>query len=43
MVGLKNVFAITIAAFGIFLIIDLFGSWQNLHDEDLKKTAGGAA
>ena len=43
MVGLKAVFAITIAAFGISTVIGFFGSWKKLHSDELKKAAGGAA
>ena len=42
MSGLKVVFAITIAAFGISTFIGPLGSWKRLHGEDLK-TAGAAA
>ncbi|KAJ9484589.1 hypothetical protein VN97_g8774 [Penicillium thymicola] len=42
MVGLKAVFAITIAAFGIATVIGFFGSWKKLHSDELKKAAGGA-
>lgn len=40
MVGLRAVFAITIAAFGVSTIIGFFGSWKKLHGEELKKSAG---
>jgi hypothetical protein len=43
MVGLKAVFAITTAAFGVATIVGFFGSWKKLHGEELKKAAGGAA
>ncbi|PYH40784.1 MDR family MFS transporter [Aspergillus saccharolyticus JOP 1030-1] len=42
-VGLKVVFAITVAAFGASTIIGFFGSWKRLHEDSLKKVAGGAA
>ncbi|PYI35599.1 hypothetical protein BP00DRAFT_334017 [Aspergillus indologenus CBS 114.80] len=42
-VGLKAVFAITMAAFGVSTIIGFFGSWRRLHANSLKKAAGGAA
>ncbi|KOS43168.1 hypothetical protein ACN38_g5925 [Penicillium nordicum] len=42
MVGLRAVFAITIAAFGISTVIGFFGSWKKLHSDELKKAAGGA-
>lgn len=42
MVGLKAVFAITIAAFGVATVIGFFGSWKKLHSDELKKAAGGA-
>lgn len=41
MVGLRSVFGITIAAFGISTIIGSFGSWKRLHKEALKDVAGG--
>lgn len=41
--GLKAVFAITIAAFGVSTIIGFFGSWKRLDVGDLKKAAGAAA
>ncbi|RAK72327.1 MDR family MFS transporter [Aspergillus fijiensis CBS 313.89] len=41
-VGLKAVFAITLAAFGLSTIIAFFGSWKRLHGERLNKAAGGA-
>jgi hypothetical protein len=43
MVGLKAVFAITTAAFGVATVIGFFGSWKKLHRDELKKAAGGAA
>lgn len=43
MIGLKAVFAITVAAFGISTLIGAFGSWKRLHTEDLQKATGGAA
>ena len=43
MSGLKAVFAITIAAYGVATIVGLFGSWQKLDVGDLKKAAGSAA
>lgn len=43
MTGLKAVFAITIAAFGVSTLVGVFGSWKKLHGDDLKKAAGGAA
>ncbi|PVH95582.1 MFS general substrate transporter [Periconia macrospinosa] len=43
MVGLKAVFAITVAAFGISTLIGLFGSWKRINSEDLQKATGGAA
>ncbi|RAH81279.1 MFS general substrate transporter [Aspergillus japonicus CBS 114.51] len=42
-VGLKAVFAITVAAFGVSTIVGFFGSWKRLHADSLKKAAGGAA
>lgn len=41
--GLRAVFAITIAAFGISTVTGFFGSWRRLGSEDLKKATGGAA
>jgi hypothetical protein len=43
MVGLKAVFAITVAAFGISTFIGLFGSWKKINSTDLQKATGGAA
>ncbi|CAG8908672.1 unnamed protein product [Penicillium egyptiacum] len=43
MIGLKAVFAITIAAFGVSTVIGFFGSWEKLHTDELKKATGGAA
>ena len=43
MVGLKAVFATTIAAFGVATVIGFFGSWKKLHGDEQKKAAGGAA
>ncbi|KAJ5245507.1 hypothetical protein N7489_005603 [Penicillium chrysogenum] len=43
MVGLKAVFAITIAAFGVATVIGFFGSWKKLPTDELKKATGGAA
>jgi hypothetical protein len=43
MVGLKAVFAIMIAAYGVSTILALFGSWERLNEEKTKKAAGGAA
>ncbi|RKK62452.1 putative efflux pump gsfJ [Fusarium oxysporum] len=43
MVGLKAVFAITVAAFGISTIIGLFGSWKRVHHENIQNAATGAA
>jgi ABC-type proline/glycine betaine transport system permease subunit len=43
MTGLKAVFAITVAAFGVATLIGIFGSWKRLHSKDLQKVAGGAA
>ncbi|CAG8199106.1 unnamed protein product [Penicillium nalgiovense] len=42
MVGLKAVFAITIAAFGVATVIGFFGSWKKLVTNELKKATGGA-
>jgi ABC-type proline/glycine betaine transport system permease subunit len=43
MVGLKAVFAITTAAYGISTLVGVFGSWKRLNEEEIKKAAGGAA
>ncbi|KAL4995506.1 major facilitator superfamily domain-containing protein [Aspergillus recurvatus] len=44
MVGLKAVFAIIIAAFGIATLVGgSFGSWKRLHGDVLAKATGGAA
>ncbi|KAJ5512623.1 Major facilitator superfamily domain general substrate transporter [Penicillium fimorum] len=43
MVGLKAVFAVTVAAYGVATIIGLFGSWKKINGDELKKAAGGAA
>lgn len=43
MVGLRAVFAITIAAFGISTVVGFFGDWKKLHGDDLKEVAGGGA
>lgn len=41
--GMKAVFAITIAAFGIATFIGPLGTWRRLGEKDLKAAAGGAA
>lgn len=41
--GLKAVWAICIAAFGIATVIGAFGNWKRIGAEDLKKAQGGAA
>ncbi|THY15224.1 MFS general substrate transporter [Aureobasidium pullulans] len=43
MIGLKAVFAVTTAAFGISTLIGAFGSWKRLNEDEMKKAAGGAA
>ncbi|KAJ5871570.1 uncharacterized protein N7529_003923 [Penicillium soppii] len=43
MIGLKAVFGISIAAFGVATVVGCFGSWKKLHGDDLKKTNGGVA
>ncbi|KAM0549210.1 hypothetical protein ACHAPJ_009520 [Fusarium lateritium] len=40
-VGLKAVFAITIAAFGMSTVIGLFGSWKRVNHKDLQNAATG--
>ena len=42
-VGLKAVFAVMIAAYGISTLVSVFGSWERLDEEKLKAAAGGAA
>jgi hypothetical protein len=43
MVGLKVVFAIMTAAYGVSTLVGLFGDWKRLDEEVIKKAAGGAA
>ncbi|KAI4848168.1 MFS general substrate transporter [Aureobasidium sp. EXF-8845] len=43
MVGLKAVFAITTAAYGVSTLVGAFGDWKRLNEEEIKKAAGGAA
>lgn len=43
MVGLKAVFAVMIAAYGVSTLVSVFGSWERLDEEMLKAAAGGAA
>lgn len=43
MVGLKAVFAITTAAYGVCVLVGCFGSWKRLDEGEIKKAAGGAA
>jgi len=43
MSGLKVVFAITTAAYGVCVVVGAFGSWKRLDEEEIKKAAGGAA
>lgn len=43
MVGLKAVFAVMIAAYGVSTLVSVFGSWERLDEEKLKAAAGGAA
>ncbi|KXG50017.1 Major facilitator superfamily domain, general substrate transporter [Penicillium griseofulvum] len=43
MVGLKAVFAITVAAYGVATVTGFFGSWKKINGQELKKAAGGAA
>ena len=43
MVGLRAVFGISIAAFGVATVIGPFGNWNKLRGEELKKATGGAA
>lgn len=41
--GLKNVFIITIAAFGAATVVGFLGDWRRLDPEKIKKATGGAA
>ena len=41
--GLKAVFAITTAAYGVCVLVGCFGDWKRLDEEEIKKAAGGAA
>ncbi|KAL4883823.1 major facilitator superfamily-domain-containing protein [Aspergillus karnatakaensis] len=41
--GLKAVWAIAAAAYGVATLVGFMGSWKRLHGEDLAKAAGGAA
>ncbi|KAJ5958635.1 Major facilitator superfamily domain general substrate transporter [Penicillium vulpinum] len=41
--GLKAVFAITIAAYGVATVTGLFGSWNKINGDEPKKAPGGAA
>jgi hypothetical protein len=43
MVGLKAVFAVMIAAYGISTLVSVFGSWERLDEAKLKAAAGGVA
>jgi hypothetical protein len=43
MVGLKAVFAVMIAAYGISSLVSVFGSWERLDEEKLKAAGSGAA
>jgi hypothetical protein len=43
MVGLKAVFAVTTAAYGVSTLVGLFGDWKRLDAEEIKRAAGGAA
>jgi hypothetical protein len=43
MVGLKVVFAIMTAAYGVSTLVGLFGDWKRLDAEEIKKAAGGGA
>ena len=43
MTGLRTVFAITIAAFGLAALIGVFGSWKKLHSKELMDLPGAAA
>jgi ABC-type proline/glycine betaine transport system permease subunit len=42
MVGLKAVFAITIAAFGISTLIGFFGSWKKINSSDARNASSSA-
>lgn len=43
MIGLKAVFAVMIAAYGISTVVSVFGSWERLDEEKLKAAAGRGA
>lgn len=43
MVGLKAVFAVMVAAYGMSTLVSVFGSWERLNEEKLKAAAGGVA
>jgi hypothetical protein len=43
MVGLKAVFAVMVAAYGVSTVVSVFGSWERLDEEKLKAAAGVAA
>jgi hypothetical protein len=43
MVGLKFVFAVMTAAYGVSTLVGLFGDWKRLDAEEIKKAAGGGA
>ncbi len=43
MIGLKAVFAVMIAAYGVSTLVSVFGSWERLDEEKLEAAAGGAA
>jgi hypothetical protein len=43
MVGLKVVFAVMTAAYGVSTLVGLFGDWKRLDAEEIKRVAGGGA
>ena len=42
-IGLKAVFAVMVAAYGVSTLVSVFGSWERLDEGKLKSAAGGAA
>lgn len=41
--GLKAVFALVVAAYGVATMLGMLGSWKRLGEEELKAAAGGGA
>lgn len=42
MIGLKAVFAIVMAAYGVSTALAVFGSWKRINEGKMKEAAGGA-